>query len=566
MKIVSPSVSLLWITKNPEQMIEQSGRTCYKSEDKITEESAGKFVKMLTKSGHHAMIEHATASFRIITDRGICYSEDTEVLTQDGWKFFTEVTDEDLFLTKDDCGNLLYLPPTKIVVKKYKGDMLLFENTELSLLVTPNHNMWVFDYNKRSPLTKVWKFLRADKMSNGAYEFDVSGKWHGKSIEVIDVPSTTVPRGIYTKEYDGRLFDSKLFLELLGLWATDGSISPKGKDSGRRITITQTKSQVRERIEYLLKTLNLDYTKFKNDYRITCLPLWFKLKEWFIKREDYKKSTYIAIPKWIKELNTVLLGSFLEGVVLGDGGKYDSGTMIYSSSPAFCKGLVEIALKVGKCASIRESRPEGHIKKWADGRESVCKAAYVVNIKDKTHIHLDSRRDENSIGKKYPYDGVVYCAELPKYHKLFVMRNGKAAWCGNTHEIVRHRLASYAQESTRYCNYSKDKFGNECTFIQPQDLSYPQIMKWKVACENAEYSYFDLLASGCTPQIARAVLPNCLKTEIVMMANLREWRHFIKLRGSQAAHPQIRTVAYGVWLILNEHAPNVFGDLAPLSK
>jgi thymidylate synthase (FAD) len=137
---------------------------------------------------------------------------------------------------------------------------------------------------------------------------------------------------------------------------------------------------------------------------------------------------------------------------------------------------------------------------------------------------------------------------------------------GITHEIVRHRLASYAQESTRYCNYSKDKYDNECTFIQPPDLSYSQTMIWKEACIAAEARYFGMLKAGCSPQIARSVLPNCLKTEIVMMANLREWRHFIKLRGSQAAHPQIRTVAYGVWLILNEHAPDVFGDLSPLSK
>lgn len=137
---------------------------------------------------------------------------------------------------------------------------------------------------------------------------------------------------------------------------------------------------------------------------------------------------------------------------------------------------------------------------------------------------------------------------------------------GITHEIVRHRLASYAQESTRYCNYSKDKHGNECSFIQPPDLSYNQTTIWRAACIAAEALYFEMLEAGCSPQIARSVLPNCLKTEIVMMANLREWRHFIKLRGSQAAHPQIRTVAYGVWLILNEYAPDVFGDLAPLSR
>lgn len=134
---------------------------------------------------------------------------------------------------------------------------------------------------------------------------------------------------------------------------------------------------------------------------------------------------------------------------------------------------------------------------------------------------------------------------------------------GITHEIVRHRLASYAQESTRYCNYSSDKFENQCSFIEPPGLSESQRREWESACLYAEKQYFELLSQGCTPQIARSVLPNCLKTEIVMMANFREWRHFISLRGTKAAHPQIRPIAYGIWNILMEHAPSIFEDLNP---
>lgn len=134
---------------------------------------------------------------------------------------------------------------------------------------------------------------------------------------------------------------------------------------------------------------------------------------------------------------------------------------------------------------------------------------------------------------------------------------------GVTHEIVRHRLASYAQESTRYCNYSKDKFNNECSFIKPPGMNESMRAYWKHACETAEELYFGMLSAGASPQIARAVLPNCLKTEIIMKCNVREWRHFIGLRGSLAAHPQIRPIAYMVWEELMKHAPNVFGDLAP---
>lgn len=116
---------------------------------------------------------------------------------------------------------------------------------------------------------------------------------------------------------------------------------------------------------------------------------------------------------------------------------------------------------------------------------------------------------------------------------------------GVSHEIVRHRLASYCQESTRYCNYSKDDFQSEITVIEPSylDKSAAGYRIWERSCKNAETAYFDLLDFGCSPQEARAVLPNSLKTEIVMTADLREWRHFLKLRTSPTAHPQIREVA-----------------------
>lgn len=113
---------------------------------------------------------------------------------------------------------------------------------------------------------------------------------------------------------------------------------------------------------------------------------------------------------------------------------------------------------------------------------------------------------------------------------------------GITHEIVRHRLASYSQESTRYCNYSGNKFGNQITFIKPCFLEEGTggYKLWKQAMFVAEKEYFELLNWGCTPQEARSVLPNSTKTEILMTANLREWRHFLKLRTSTAAHPQMR--------------------------
>lgn len=135
---------------------------------------------------------------------------------------------------------------------------------------------------------------------------------------------------------------------------------------------------------------------------------------------------------------------------------------------------------------------------------------------------------------------------------------------GVSHEIVRHRLAAYCQESTRYCNYQKGQFGGEITVIEPCFLEEGTdgYLYWETACEAAERAYFTLLDWGCSPQEARAVLPNSLKTEVVMTADIREWRHFLKLRCSKAAHPQMREVAIQLLAMCDERMPELFNDIA----
>lgn len=141
---------------------------------------------------------------------------------------------------------------------------------------------------------------------------------------------------------------------------------------------------------------------------------------------------------------------------------------------------------------------------------------------------------------------------------------------GVSHEIVRHRLASYSQESTRYCNYTGEKFNGEISVIdlytafncnREDDVDLYKREIWRIAMSMTEFFYKKLLELGATPQEARSVLPNSLKTELVMTMDLREWRHFLHLRTSQAAHPQMREVA---WMIMEEFVrryPVFFEDI-----
>lgn len=146
---------------------------------------------------------------------------------------------------------------------------------------------------------------------------------------------------------------------------------------------------------------------------------------------------------------------------------------------------------------------------------------------------------------------------------------------GVSHELVRHRIASFAQESTRYVNYSLEKFGNQINVIDLQggielDKATSKldartidliINEWLIAMADAEKHYLKMIELGATPQIARSVLPNSTKTEITITANYREWRNFFKLRVPETAHPQMREITIPLLNELKEKLPIIFGDI-----
>lgn len=170
----------------------------------------------------------------------------------------------------------------------------------------------------------------------------------------------------------------------------------------------------------------------------------------------------------------------------------------------------------------------------------------------------------------------VFISSIIKRGHLSVLEHGHISVRmitdrGVTHELVRHRIASYSQESTRYCDYYLDKFGKEITFILPvefysitDDTPWEVIFSksaWESLCYRSEDVYKQLREWKCTPQLARAVLPNSLKTEIVVTMNLREWRHFFELRCSKAAHPQMREIANSILSQFKVDYPVFFEDI-----
>ena len=178
---------------------------------------------------------------------------------------------------------------------------------------------------------------------------------------------------------------------------------------------------------------------------------------------------------------------------------------------------------------------------------------------------------------EYKEEGAPFISRLIDKGHLSVIEHAKISviiFCdrGVSHELVRHRLASYSQESTRWGNYSLGRFGHNITVIKPLfwDEESIEYAYWHKAMRNAEESYMILLEQGASAQEARSVLPNSLKTEIVMSANIREWRHVFSLRCAKQSHPQMREVMRPLLSTFHHHFDSVlhdegdpfFGDLA----
>lgn len=226
-------------------------------------------------------------------------------------------------------------------------------------------------------------------------------------------------------------------------------------------------------------------------------------------------------------------------------------------------------------------KPKVEILDKINGDEVITKLAKVARVcyksEDASTLEKDKRLVENLI--KSGHEAMIEFFDITV--KFTCDR-------GVSHEIVRHRMASYAQESTRYCNYSKDKFGKELTFIIPSWLDIPSgnytywdgdwvdmdklkinlpadeedvISQWLFDMSYADTAYRYLIRKGWKPQQARTVLPMSIKTEINMKANLREWRCFFKLRCDTAAHPDMRKLALDLLEQMHSLIPIVFDDI-----
>lgn len=563
MIIVDPKIEVEnYDGKKIMKRLERACRTCYRSEDKVTDTSYSNLLKNCINRGHESILEHEKISIRMLCDIG-CYDKDTMVLTTNGWKYFRDVTLDDKVYTLDDNYKVIEYPIRATIKKPYRGKLDYYHSTQINLAVTPDHNMWIFD-TQRSKNHQAWIFEESQNLTKRNYKFSkIGNKTRKDNYNAFILPSVEKYQGFYKKIYPELALDNEAFYKLLGLWITDGSIEIRSENS-YYVKLYQSKKAVCNVIEELLNKLSFTYSKYKNIYNISNVQFANFIYNTFYKNNNFKKQYDAYVPSFIREAGTNEIESFIEGVILGDGSKHNDSFVIYTASEKFAQDLIELLFKIGKTANYY---PCPNLEKYNKSFKQTT-TTYCVSINKTDVTWFDNYYKDNKYKKGnrgyLDYNDYVYCLMLDKYHRLFVMRNGKTCWCGNCYkDLTRHRIASFSIESTRYCNYGKDKFDNQIRFIKPVNMKEgtTEFEFWRNCMEDIEEAYLDMTKLGCTPDQMRMILPHSTAAEVNMTANIREWKHVLTLRCTKHAHPAINQLLIPLLLKFKEDMPEIFDNI-----
>ena len=340
-----------------------------------------------------------------------CYSDDTEVLTGEGWKSFSDVGFEDSIATRTPSGQVEYHQPTARTDYHYSGDMVHVSKRGLDFLVTPNHNIYARKWNERTRTLGDPIFSRADQLGwyMGLYR---TGEWAGKDREFFEIEK----RVTISKDHPTEIFKIPMddWLWFLGIYIAEGCVYANSGDY--RIEIAAVNPKKRPTIEDHLAKLPWKFTVYPD--RFTCHN---KCLYEYLKPLGQAKEKHV--PQFVKALPSHRIEQFLDGYTLGDGCQLQGRTWFYTASSRLADDLQELLLKMDKVSNIREHYCEGSVIK---GRAIEPSLSYVLEVKKRQQACLE--RDDLSLEH---YDGHVHCLEVPN-HTLFVRRHGTPVWLGNS--------------------------------------------------------------------------------------------------------------------------------------
>lgn len=371
-----------------------------------------------------------------------CYDDQTEVLTDNrGWIYFKDLTREDVVITRNSRGIIEKHHPIELFEYDYEGELYHFQNAVFDMRVTPNHKM-VF-VNKHT-----WEqgFVRADEYSKTKHPIPRTGEYCCESGGIFKLPAIKHEwkAGNYeaalTKEWDEKSIPMKDWLRFVGLYISEGSCDNEniGPKHGYRVNITQIKKENLDYIKRILDKLPFRYTQIPSGFVICDKQLWHYCRNIFGKN-CYEKT----IPReYLSSCSKVELLALLEALMVGDGcvNKKTGQKTYYTTSRQLANDFQELCLKVGFSTNIRQRAPRDVLIEGRFYPKTNNAVGYEMTITRNKAFYVAQR----NIKKEY-YKGKVYCCEVPN-HTLYVRRNGKATWCGNSIGVVTINLPRLGYE------------------------------------------------------------------------------------------------------------------------
>lgn len=571
------------------QVCKVAGQLCYMSFSarRTKNSQAARYFANILEQGHGSVLEHANFTTLLYgISRSCCYDPETEVLTESGWKSFPSVSYEDSIACLDPAsGNLVYDRPQEIFAYDYVGPMYRVKNREIDLLVTPNHRMFVRPHDTRAaPRGKQpWIIAQASDIAGKRMEYKRDATWVGDYPTTFTVPAVPRDRRGKGRRWFGPLrVPSDAFARFLGYFVTEGHLHHV-RGSSYFVGLTQNYGPVFD--DMMATVRQLGFTPFVRPLRGTraahisfaSLPLY----EWL------RNAAYVSgekrVPDAAKRWSVSLLSHLWVAAIAGDGSvHHKSGhEQFYSSSARLADDMQEIALKIGKSATIwADRRMAQRTVVQGDGRVvhfAGTKPSWVVSVSAKRQstplVNHGGRPQDGWVS----YAGRVYCLRVPS-GVIYVRRNGKPVWCGNSHELVRHRAGfAYSQLSQRFVGADLVRFVERPEFqavpglhaafearIDEAARQYAEMTEaLRVRRSAGDPAFAGLRRTDqrkAVQQAARALLPNETEAPIVVTGNVRAWRHVIAMRTDLHAEPEIRRAMHRVWQVLVAEEPILFGD------
>ena len=544
-----------------ENVMEFAGRLCYwsfESEDgfenkNLTRIRSGNkdYLGNIIKAGHLSVFEHNGPLTILFSDvsRVFCYTDSTEVLTREGWKGVSTLTNDDVLLTMNEVTQKAEWEKNGgLHTFDYDGEIHWFESSQWSSpRFTTDHIQFVGEYDKR----------QARGLTSEAIL-----KNYGRKIPYSEIKDKrfVVKNDIELANYKdpgminiaGVEYDAETFFEFLGFWVTDGSIDTKEQ----RVTISQTKKETSLRVECLFnKLFGGDFTNSGN--------VWYTsnatLAGWIV--NNFGRTKKDISLSWLFEYSPRLLKQFYLGALQGDGSKHACGhEVIYAGYETLIKDMQVIVAMVGQASNLRVDYSRvGQSKELNGSTITNILPAYVLSVHNKK-CNLVAKRHH----RHEHFAGKVYCPQTSN-GLIYVRKDGMAFWSGNTHELVRHRAGcAYSQTSGRYVRTDDISFWVPPTLQNADVAKSLSVIEGELKRIEQELdidSMKDFKDKKIATSALRRLAPNGQANNILMSCNHRAMRHIIELRTSEHAEEEMRLCIGGVARMLKRLFPSIYQDM-----